>query len=434
MRTRHRASSEEGISPQLSESKVRICYFEHSSAMVGAPLSLLYLLQQLDLKKYQPVVVFLSESPLRQAFQQLGIDTLVAHGMTYFSHNTGQSLGLRNPRGWLQVVLFLPSVVKSYLLVKRLKPVIVHLNSATLVPQAIGAKLAGAKVVWHIREHVVDGLLGVRKAMLKWVARHFTDAIIVILNDDVDRLGVPEKSHVVYNFVDFKMFDRRLRDHSLVSNERRPRTVVMLGGVSQVKGTLELVQAYPLVKQKIGPVRFLIAGSSGLEFLTNRASFPKRLLRLIFGSYRYVQQVHTYVARNCDQGVVFCGVVEDVPHLLAQADLVVFPSTAPHFARPIVEAGAMALPVVASDLEGPRELVKHGETGLLVPPCDPAALAEAIARIMVDENLAHAMGEAGFAQARRLFDARTNSQATFKVYETLLQEPASTKSGQDNKP
>mgnify|MGYP001572503708 CR=1 FL=1 len=430
----HQVSSLSEQQSQPQRARTRICYFVHSGGMGGAPLSLLYLLQQLDLEKYQPVVVFLSESPLRQAYQRLGIDTMVARGMTYFSHNTGESLSLRNPRGWLHVPMYLTRVWQTNHLVRRLRPQIVHLNSSTLAAQAIGAKLVGARVVWHIREHVTDGLLGIRKALLKWVARHFTDAIIVILNGDVDRLGAPEKSHVIYNFVDFKVFDRGLRDHSLVTNERRTSTVVMLGGVSQVKGTLELVQAYPLVKQKIGPVRFLVAGYSGLEFLTNRASTPKRLLRRIFGSYRYVQQLHTYVQQHCDQGVVFCGVIDDVPHLLAQVDLVVFPSTTPHFARPIVEAGAMAIPVVASDLEGPRELVRHGETGLLVPPGDPAALAEAIARILADENLAHDMGEAGFAQAQRLFRAEANSQATFRVYEALLQKPAPTKSGQDNKP
>ena len=81
----------------------------------------------------------------------------------------------------------------------------------------------------------------------------------------------------------------------------------------------------------------------------------------------------------------------------------------------------MAIPVVASDIPGPRELVRHGETGLLVPPRDPGALADAIALILSDEDAARSMGEGGYAQAVRLFDAQSNSQATFEIYEQLLQ-------------
>ena len=82
----------------------------------------------------------------------------------------------------------------------------------------------------------------------------------------------------------------------------------------------------------------------------------------------------------------------------------------------------MAKPVVASDLGGPRELVVDGETGMLVPPSDPKALAEAIIRILDDDNLARRMGEAGYQQARLLFDAEVNAQRTFEVYEELFAE------------
>ncbi len=80
----------------------------------------------------------------------------------------------------------------------------------------------------------------------------------------------------------------------------------------------------------------------------------------------------------------------------------------------------MAIPVVASDVEGPREVVRHGETGLLVPPGDPVALAEAIVRVLSDEELASALSEGGYAQASRLFRAEANSRATFALYDSLI--------------
>jgi glycosyltransferase involved in cell wall biosynthesis len=110
----------------------------------------------------------------------------------------------------------------------------------------------------------------------------------------------------------------------------------------------------------------------------------------------------------------------DVPQLLAACDVLVFPSVEPHFARPIIEAGAMGKPVVASRLGGPLELVAEGETGLLVPREDPQALAEALIEVLRDPERAAALGEAGYQQAREHFNADKNAQATFALYDQLL--------------
>ncbi|MBI4203252.1 MAG: glycosyltransferase, partial [Chloroflexi bacterium] len=218
--------SETTVLPGATQRKTRVLYFLHSGSVGGAPLSLLYLLQQMDRNRYQPIVVFLFESLMRQRFQEMEVETLVARGMTYFSHTTGEALGLRNPRGWLQVVKFIPSIWKSYRLVKELQPALVHANSSTLAPQVIGAKLAGAEVVWHIREHVLDGLFGLRKGLLQWVAHRYADALITIMDGEGQRLGSLEKTTLIYNFVDFGYCDRRLRDNALARGRPRPKTVV----------------------------------------------------------------------------------------------------------------------------------------------------------------------------------------------------------------
>ncbi len=83
----------------------------------------------------------------------------------------------------------------------------------------------------------------------------------------------------------------------------------------------------------------------------------------------------------------------------------------------------MAKPVVASDLGGPRELVAHGKTGLLVSPNDPTALAEAIIDILTSPARAEAMGAAGYAQASQKFEAGKNAQATFALYDEILNTP-----------
>jgi glycosyltransferase involved in cell wall biosynthesis len=96
----------------------------------------------------------------------------------------------------------------------------------------------------------------------------------------------------------------------------------------------------------------------------------------------------------------------DVARLLAAADVFCLPSHFEGLPMSIIEAMLTALPVVSTDIRGPREQVVQGETGLLVPPRDPAALAAALGAMAGDPAGRAAMGAAGLARARALFDER----------------------------
>ena len=91
----------------------------------------------------------------------------------------------------------------------------------------------------------------------------------------------------------------------------------------------------------------------------------------------------------------FLGHREDMPDLLRKADVAVLPTTylegVPRF---LLEAAATGLPLVATDIEACRAIVREGINGLLVPPRDSGALAEAIIRLVTDEDLRTRFGEA----------------------------------------
>ena len=94
----------------------------------------------------------------------------------------------------------------------------------------------------------------------------------------------------------------------------------------------------------------------------------------------------------------------DVPALMAAADIFVLPSHFEGLPMSVIEAMLTGLPVVASDIRGPREQVVHEKTGLLVPPGDCADLAAALARLAADPALRARMGAAGRARAMELYD------------------------------
>jgi glycosyltransferase involved in cell wall biosynthesis len=98
------------------------------------------------------------------------------------------------------------------------------------------------------------------------------------------------------------------------------------------------------------------------------------------------------------------GYREDVPALLAAADIFALPSFFEGLPMSVIEAMLTALPVVATRVRGPREQVEDGSTGLLVPPRDVAALAAALARLAGDAALRARMGQAGRDRALVRYD------------------------------
>jgi glycosyltransferase involved in cell wall biosynthesis len=113
------------------------------------------------------------------------------------------------------------------------------------------------------------------------------------------------------------------------------------------------------------------------------------------------------------------GQCDDMPAALCLADVVVHASTQPEaFGRVVIEAQATGRPVVASDLGGPVETVRHGETGWRVKPGDPVALAAAIAMALdLDPAARRALGERARASVPTV---RAMQDATLAVYQTIL--------------
>jgi glycosyltransferase involved in cell wall biosynthesis len=258
----------------------------------------------------------------------------------------------------------------------------------------------------------------VRRALFRHLIHCYADRVVAICQDNAHQLIPSDRIRVIYNFVDFALFDRRISGagfrQELGLSPGAP-VVLMLGGVAIPKGTWPFVQALPLVQQYLPDVHFVVAGAvPALE-----TGWGGRLSR-VQTYYRHIRQF--IAAHDLGDAVHLVGMRQDVPQLLAACDLLAFPAVVPHFARPIIEAGAMAKPAVASNLGGPDELIVDGETGLLVPPDDTQALAEAIVAILTQSDKAQAMGEAGYERARRLYSAGTNAAQTFALYEELLGE------------
>ncbi len=183
-----------------------------------------------------------------------------------------------------------------------------------------------------------------------------------------------------------------------------PETAVTVGFVGRMdseKGVLELGAAWPAIVERVPDAHLVIVGSGGEE----------REVRRRLGSAR---QVH------------FLGFRGDVPAVLRALDLLVVPSRSEAFGLAAVEAMAAGVPVVATRVGGLPEVIADGIEGILVPPADPDALAEAVVAMLRDPERMQRMGRAGRKRARREFDIAR----VVRSYEAVLHDLAHAGRGQ----
>jgi glycosyltransferase involved in cell wall biosynthesis len=167
------------------------------------------------------------------------------------------------------------------------------------------------------------------------------------------------------------------------------------------KGHIPLLRAMATPSLADRKVQLLIAGSGPMG----------DYLRDLAGSLGIASRVH------------FLGHREDVPEILAASDVVVLPSTRDEgVPQTILQAFALERPVVASDVAGIRQVVRDGETGLLVYPEDPDALAKCIVRLLDTPALGRALGTAGRALVCAEHSVERMADAMERVYRALLGE------------
>jgi glycosyltransferase involved in cell wall biosynthesis len=145
------------------------------------------------------------------------------------------------------------------------------------------------------------------------------------------------------------------------------------------------------------------------------------------GRHHYVRQLERQAIRlGIADRLRVVGQCDDMPAALRLSDVVVHASTQPEaFGRVVIEAQAMRRPVIAANLGGPVETVRHGVTGWHVPPGDPDALAAAIDQVLeLDPAAREALGQRARAAVPTV---RAMQKATLSVYESILRAPAVTR-------
>jgi glycosyltransferase involved in cell wall biosynthesis len=298
-----------------------------------------------------------------------------------------------------------------------LQPDIVHThNPKPGIYGRIGARLARVPIVVNT-VHGLYALPGDALAKrlvvygLERVASWCSDAELVQNAEDFEtlvRLGVPrEKLRLLGNGVDLDRFDpgrfapaRRAKLRAEMGVADDEVVVGVVGRLVAEKGYRELFAAATMLRSSHPEVRLVVVGPDDPD------------------KADAITRAELADART-SANITFLGSRGDVDQLYTAMDLYVLASWREGFPRSAMEAAAMGLPIVATDIRGCRQVVRDGDNGLLVPARDAIAMAEAIGSLAADPARRSAMAKAARDRACREFDQQRVIDITLDTYERL---------------
>ena len=304
------------------------------------------------------------------------------------------------------------AVAALWRLFRRTRPAIVHTHTSKAgFVGRLAARLAGVPAVIHQPHgHVFYGYWGPRRTALfvalERLAARWTDTIVTLTPREVDehlarRIGRREQYAVVPSGVP----TAQLRATAPSRAAARARlglapgafVVVGVGRLVPIKGFDLLVAALPALLARVPTAQVVLVGDG-----EERDALAARAAALGVGGRLRIT-----------------GAVGDVTGHVAAADLLAAPSRNEGMGRVLVEAMALGLPVVGAAVGGIPDVIEDGECGLVVPPEDPAALAEALAELGVDAARRAKLGSAGRRRAEA-FSTAVAGAAMASIYDGLV--------------
>ena len=286
---------------------------------------------------------------------------------------------------------------------------LLHANTPrTNLYAGLAGRLARIPVVWHCRNLLAPGMRDTDRwfgwlpdrilcnsdaIAARFVGCRWQDRVVTIIN------GV--------NLAEFHPDISTADIRRELGWENHP-ILIASSRLDPEKGHDTLLKAMQIVVAEFPSTRMVIAGRAAANPVERHALLELRIQEL-----------------NLTGVVKLLGFRRDIPELLAAAEISVLPAEAEACGRVLFEAMAMTKPVVATASGGTPEIVMDGVTGLLVPPKNPAALAEALVALMEDPARRRAMGLAGRKRVEKHFTIQTHAGRTMDLYDDILRGRAS---------
>ena len=386
---------------------INVLYLQSNSEIGGSDVSLLRIVENLDLSRFRPVVVLPSRGPLTKAYEERGAKVVIVGGMLKLTTRKGRLYHLR------YIANYPAAVARLVRLIRRERIDLVHTNTLHNLYGYLAARLARLPHVWHVRE-IVSQSAAVRRLEV-FLARRFADRVVAVSRAAAEMFRskggeYPPHLRVIWDGVNLARFNprnsgRRIRSELGVASDAP--LVGLVGRLDQMKGVDVFLHAVAVCRGEFPEARYVVCGGE----VEGQEEVARRALRL--AGELGLRDVVNFTGWRYTPG--------DMPEVHASLSILVSASTgAESFGLVIAEAMATGKPVVATNHGGPREVCAGGETALLVPPRSTRLMADAILELLRDPSKAAAMGRAGRERAERHFDERRQARELQFLYEEVL--------------
>ena len=403
------------------DGKKTILFIDDGNGRTGATVSMEYLVKGFNSRGYSVYVLtsktdsnfrmLLENSATLLDARKWGLKTIALD-----LHFT-RTISPFSPSGMLMIlknsVKFFLGIVIVWKAIGVSRADIVYANEYAVIQGSLAAFLRRIPSVMHIRSRFLRGTIGIRRAILARLIPVFNDAVFAITKIEADQLQPSEKGRekirVIGEF--FPMSAAQTIEGKVVRKAfgfpEGKQIVTMLGGILEIKGTIDFLRAAERVARERKDVLFVLAGKSDWKVGD--------------GGREYFEEcsVIIEVLRQL-KAIIVLGEITNSLELVAASEIVVSPSRETHFARPVIEAWGFSKPVIAVRTEHIENLISDNVNGLLVTEGSSDNFAMAIQRLLQDGELCRRLGSEGKKRTRADFSADENVGKIVDICDSLV--------------
>ena len=337
------------------------------------------------------------------------------HGFVVYSIKHAQILSVeKSLLELLRFLFFVPiNIQKTLSIIKKEEIDIVHVNGLVNLLPAVAAKMLHTKVIWHLNDTSTPRAI---KAFFLPFVRLCSNAVAIAARQ-VGRYcfrrneGLWKKADILYPPVDMEAFNPERIDRKKIHRlkeefgaSEQDLLIGTVGNINPAKGYEYFIQAAQRIASKANNVKFVIVGTE----LETQKPYSRKIRNLI---KHY----------NLQDKFVLAGFREEIPEILCLFDVFVLASVSEACPIVVLEAMAMKVPIVATNVGGVPEQVMDGQTGHVVEPRNPAAIATAVlALLQTPKAQLEEMVEKGRRRAERIFSLDRIAGQHRQLYQRLV--------------
>lgn len=373
---------------------MNILILHTASDMYGASKILLNVIHILKKHNYSVTVVLSENGPLVNEIQKLDIEVKIIR-LGILRRKYFNLTGLLN-----RVNVSFKAWKSLKKLIEEKKPDIIYSNTTGVIIGAFLAKTKRIKHLWHVHEIITKPAIFTR--IIGYLLNNFSNTVIVVsdaVKNHWEKTVETQKISRIYNGIDIAPFANK---SSFIRTELGiPKDTVLIGMIGRVnhwKGQDYFLEIAEILHSEFPSLHFLLTGDA----------FP--------GNENLVDELNERIqSLEFSKKIFNIGYREDIVNILNGLDIFISPSTLPDpFPTVILEAMSAAKPVVATNHGGAPEMIKDGESGLIIPIHNATLAAQKIALLVENQNLRTKMGNKGMERVTELFSYEAFERAILK--------------------